>query len=86
MKRISLALVAMFALSPYAFAGEEIQLAAAIGSGAEAGGTMGGAGTTVGTVGAVSGPALTTAEMVSLGVIAASGLVVVAEAASTTNH
>ena len=47
MKRISLALVAMFALSPYAFAGEEIQLAAAIGSGAEAGGTMGGAGTTV---------------------------------------
>jgi len=89
MKKILVAASLLF-VSNFAFAGEAIQVAAAIGSGASGSGGMtstsaetgmaaGGAG---GTAGATAGAA--TANMIAVGVIAASGVAVAAEAGGTS--
>jgi hypothetical protein len=82
MKKTMIAVLTSFAISSFAMAAEEIQLAAAIGSGAgetAAGGSM--AGGTAAATGAAA-----TANMVAIGVIAATGIAAAAEAGSTTNH
>ena len=78
MKKTMIAVLTSFAISSFAMAAEEIQLAAAIGSGA---GETATAGTVAGTTAAGA-----TADMVAIGVIAASGIAAAAEAGSTTNH
>ena len=81
MKRIALALLATLAFSSSAFAGEEINVAAAIGSGAT---------TTTPTAGtaATTTAATAPANMIAAGVIAAAGIAAVSQAGgtSTTSH
>ena len=79
-----IAFVAIFALAGSVQAGEEIKLAAAIGSGAAAKPTSETAGTASSS--AASAATMTTANMVTIGVIAAAGLAVVANSDSSSSH
>ena len=83
MKRITLAVLATFAISFQAFAGEEINVAAAIGSGASTTTSE----STAGSV-ATSTAAAATANMIAAGVIAAAGIAAISSAGgtSTTSH
>ena len=84
MKRITLALLATLAVSSHAFAADEqIQLAAAIGSGASTTSTETASGTAAGSTAAAA-----TANMVAAGIIAAAGIAALSEAGgtSTTSH
>ena len=82
MKRITLALLATLAVSSHAFAGEEINVAAAIGSGASTTtSTMAEAGTVSTTTAAA-----TTANMIAAGIITAAGIAAVSQAGGTTSH
>jgi hypothetical protein len=83
MKRIALALLATLAISSHAFAGEEINVAAAIGSGASTTSTTTTAGAAAGSTAAAA-----TANMIAAGVIAAAGIAAISSAGgtSTTSH
>jgi hypothetical protein len=96
MKRITLVISLSLAFSAFAFAGEEIQLASAIGAGSratapsvETGTTASGtaaAGSTAGSA-AASAAAMGTASMVTIGVLAAGAIAVVAGGgSSSTSH
>lgn len=89
MKKIIIALAASIVVSTSAMAGEEIKLAAAIGSGAAvrpapSDDNTGGAAVPAGTAGASAG--MTTTNMVAVGVLAAAGLAAVANSGSSTSH
>ena len=83
MKKWLIVTAAIFALSGAVQAGEEIKLAAAIGSGAAVQPTPaeGAASST-----AASTETMTTSNMVTVGVIAAAGLAVVANSDSSSSH
>ena len=84
MNKWLIAIAAMFALSGAVQAGEEIKLAAAIGSGAAAKPAPSQSGTA--SSDAASTGTMTTANMVTVGVIAAAGLAVVANSDSSSSH
>ena len=83
MKRITLAVLATLTISSHAFAGEEINVAAAIGSGASTTSTASTAGAAT-----TSTASTATANMIAAGVIAAAGIAAISSAGgtSTTSH
>lgn len=86
MRKTILSLALAFGFATTGIASEEIQLAAAIGSGSGTSGSSGTvASTTAGTTGAATAGAAT-ANMVGLGIVAATALAVVADSASTSSH
>ncbi len=93
LKKIIFAALVGMVVVPYAFAGEEIQLAAAIGStssptGSTSSGSSGSA-TTTDTGTTDTGTAATgmgTTSMVTIGVIAAGAIAAIAGGSSTSNH
>ena len=88
MKKALFALITMATISTSALAGEEIQIAAAIGSGAATTSTSSTA-TTAGAT-AASTAAAATANMVAAGIIIASGIAAISDAGgsstSTVSH
>ena len=85
MKKWLIAIAAAFVISSAAQAGEEIKLAAAIGSGAAAKPAPAAESGTASSTAASAGT-MTTANMVAVGVIAVAGLAAVANSDSSSSH
>ena len=91
MKKIIFAVLVSVAVAPHVFAGEEIQLAAAIGSTNTPAGASGSGGSpttpagNTGTGGGLAG-GLSTPSMIAIGVVGAGALAAIAGSNSTSNH